>query len=187
MRSASSDPLDAVTGTAISIHALHAERVPKCSSIQLLRAAKFQSTRSMRSASTKTSAHAKSPIFQSTRSMRSASHADGKQVVQGWLFQSTRSMRSASSPLFTSPTYLTISIHALHAERVLQHRFPAYAQPYFNPRAPCGARPSVMLPCTDAKEFQSTRSMRSASINWPPGPSRPTDFNPRAPCGARPF
>ena len=35
--------------------------------------------------------------------------------------------------------------------------------PYFNPRAPCGARPTALLKSTP----------------------RPTDFNPRAPCGAR--
>ena len=57
-------------------------------------------------------------------------------------FQSTRPLRGATRP-------------ALHARRDLQ---------YFNPRAPCGARPE-----NDRRREAVTR-----------------DFNPRAPCGARP-
>ena len=80
---------------------------------------------------------------------------------------------------------------------------------YFNPRAPCGARPllgvflrgvgviSVHAPRVgrDGKEytvsgtlmvFQSTRPVWGATMSAMSFPARPCHFNPRAPCGARP-
>ena len=78
---------------------------------------------------------------------------------------------------------------------------------YFNPRAPCGARPASppfcghewpfqstrpmrgatqILRCDMAgKVFQSTRPMRGATGNHAQIKQPKTDFNPRAPCGAR--
>ena len=81
-------------------------------------------------------------------------------------------------------------------------------RPYFNPRAPCGARPrmhrQLSLPsifqstrpvwgATDraqnprslAMTFQSTRPVWGATSANPSAENPSTDFNPRAPCGAR--
>ena len=79
---------------------------------------------------------------------------------------------------------------------------------YFNPRAPCGARPRRLIRPTPRPTFQSTRPVRGATSKKPitelrcqisihaPRAGRDCsdvarcscqrDFNPRAPCGARP-
>ena len=100
-----------------------------------------------------------------------------------------------------------VSIHAPHAGR--DHR--AACSPSrcgsFNPRAPCGARPSIISCMSRRSSFQSTRPMRGATyhkLGRPPeisvsihAPRVGRDqechlrlssknyFNPRAPCGAR--
>ena len=57
---------------------------------------------------------------------------------------------------------------------------------YFNPRSPCGERLAAVMIDGEATLFQSTLSLRRATI--PPGlhhfPNR--NFNPRSPCGERP-
>ena len=99
-------------------------------------------------------------------------------------FQSTRPVRSATLAAIVADLDAEISIHAPRAERDPCHRLPPLPAVIsihapraerdklacvafccalnFNPRAPCGARPS--------------RSW------WKPSPRY---FNPRAPCGAR--
>ena len=80
---------------------------------------------------------------------------------------------------------------------------------YFNPRAPCGARPpirainpdglpiSIHVPlaghdpflrisCRIRRRFQSTCPLRGTTKNQPADGVQISDFNPRAPCGARP-
>ena len=65
---------------------------------------------------------------------------------------------------------------ALHARRDLQ---------YFNPRAPCGARPTPPSSGGRSSAFQPTRPLRGATAGNSSPTLRPADFNPRAPCGAR--
>ena len=80
--------------------------------------------------------------------------------------------------------------------------------PYFNPRAPCGARPRRTKPTSESKNFnprapcgarrsvrdryhkysifQPTRPLRGATVFILHGIDGDTvNFNPRAPCGAR--
>ena len=57
-------------------------------------------------------------------------------------FQSSRSMRSASPDMRRLAVNIGISILALHAERVPTRLDRPMTRRYFNPRAPCGARPS---------------------------------------------
>ena len=124
-------------------------------------------------------------------------------------FQSTRSMRSASAACVPFRPFNIISIHALHAERVTGIPNWLWIPGYFNPRAPCGARRKGLRMLKNAFSFQSTRSMRSASMNnivfnivniisihalhaervhkSQYQQNRLEDFNPRAPCGARRF
>ena len=169
----------------ISIHALHAERVWTGPGLAPS-SARFQSTRSMRSASSdgmRVSSILKK--FQSTRSMRSASDHFRASVLLAknfnprapcgarlWYrtgrlytkrFQSTRSMRSASYAIPLRDVFRRISIHALHAERVRVDRLSTCFSKNFNPRAPCGARPPITQFTLHHKVY----------------------FNPRAPCGAR--
>ena len=103
---------------------------------------------------------------------------------------------------------LVISIHAPLAGRdygalCILHKL----EGYFNPRAPCGARPFIHHQGISSEGFQSTRPLRGATARTPPTRSgsqisihaplagrdfssrKPRydrgNFNPRAPCGAR--
>ena len=81
------------------------------------------------------------------------------------IFQSTRPLRGATGA----------------------EAFASARRRYFNPRAPCGARPRVTisrLSCMPS--FQSTRPLRGATgVVLEPLFRCFGDFNPRAPCGAR--
>ena len=126
-----------------------------------------------------------------------------------WSFQSTRPMRGATFYILPTMRARDISIHAPHAGRDagdkyitgsncisihaplagcdvehIQHT--VWFSPYFNPRAPCGARQGDHLGGTP---------LRAISIHAPHAGRdrcRRSDrrgkyyFNPRAPCGARP-
>ena len=147
------------------------------------------------------------------------------------IFQSTRPMRGATFYILPTMRARDISIHAPHAGRDagdkyitgsncisihaplagcdvehIQHT--VWFSPYFNPRAPCGARPRRLIRPTPRPTFQSTRPVRGATSKKPitelrcqisihaPRAGRDCsdvarcscqrDFNPRAPCGARP-
>ena len=116
-------------------------------------------------------------------------------------------MRGATSNTPRPPIDHGISIHAPHAGRDRCRRSDRRGKYYFNPRAPCGARPRRLIRPTPRPtlqstrpvrgatlkpitanmivEFQSTRPVRGATIaSWPKRPNK-ADFNPRAPCGAR--
>ena len=102
---------------------------------------------------------------------------------------------------------LKISIHAPRAGRDRAPARPRCPSCYFNPRAPCGARPIQAIAKRFNVSFQSTRPVRGAtlrkrrylrridiSIHAPRAGRdrigrntllRSSDFNPRAPCGAR--
>ena len=68
-------------------------------------------------------------------------HVSRHQDADRPAFQSTRPLRGATQPL---------------SSRLLR--------PYFNPRAPCGARLSARLSVTSAWIFQSTRPLRGATV-----------------------
>ncbi len=103
------------------------------------------------------------------------------------MFQSTRPVRGATGVLRRRHQSYSVSIHAPRAGR--DHRT-EYVQkpcnPCFNPRAPCGARPIVLLPSRKIRLFQSTRPVRGATSRHRLVNSKHLSFNPRAPCGARP-
>ena len=103
---------------------------------------------------------------------------------------------------------LRISIHAPRAGRDSGLSVNIHKVSNFNPRAPCGARPSKSTKAITASTFQSTRPVRGATTPGKPPTLYPDisihapragrdnsgssgwqladDFNPRAPCGARP-
>ena len=102
-------------------------------------------------------------------------------------FQSTRPMRGATYTIGGQWRSIQISIHAPHAGRDCRtsHEFPQ-AEPYFNPRAPCGARRILNSMFDHPQGFQSTRPVRGATTIITEVEDLPLNFNPRAPCGARP-
>ena len=126
------------------------------------------------------------------------------------IFQSTRPVRGATDGVVVPLLGDGISIHAPRAGRDQGQPACGNCGTYFNPRAPCGARPhpywlkrwaenfNPRAPCgarlftkeqTDAlAAFQSTRPVRGATLLRHPAGSRGQEhFNPRAPCGARLF
>ena len=65
--------------------------------------------------------------------------------------------------LRVSPPTQKISIHAPLAGRDITLRLMLYGSIYFNPRAPCGARPFAPNASPTAARFQSTRPLRGAT------------------------
>ena len=79
-------------------------------------------------------------------------------------FQSTRPLRGATVHFIRALDSQKISIHAPLAGRdfaVLQAKGHIY---YFNPRAPCGARPGRCRARRAKSRFQSTRPLRGATL-----------------------
>ena len=103
-------------------------------------------------------------MFQSTRPVRGAT-TDGKRIHGFELFQSTRPVRGATDVGVRACCRNGVSIHAPRAGRDF-HYFNASGSSWsFNPRAPCGARPTAFLPSSPAPEFQSTRPVRGATYS----------------------
>ena len=169
----------------VSIHAPRAGRdVATTSFIHSL--SKFQSTRPVRGATLPksysflrcvcfnprapcgarrriSSMRGRASLFQSTRPVRGATpQSAGCQCTS--LFQSTRPVRGATEAARIRQQQEAVSIHAPRAGRDSDWRAAQSLCESFNPRAPCGARPS--------HPWSWTRDRR---------------FNPRAPCGARPI
>ena len=100
-------------------------------------------------------------------------------------FQSTHSLRSATNPADIDTFLETVSIHALLAECDCNHQRGQPPEQRFNPRTPCGVRliSEDITPFDIA--FQSTHSLRSATLQFSI-PIGIVGFNPRTPCGVRP-
>ena len=131
-------------------------------------------------------------VFQSTHSLRSATEKPGQRIraAPGFnprtpcgvrllnagfvplkaLFQSTHSLRSATPSTSDVSNASMVSIHALLAECDR----PGVAGPgtrhRFNPRTPCGVRPSMPYRDASGDAFQSTHSLRSATQRPCQGP-----------------
>ena len=95
-------------------------------------------------------------------------------------------MRGATSFSSDFRVPSSISIHAPHAgrdERIVRGIFILL---YFNPRAPCGARPNTPPFYPDNGYFNPRAPCGARQL--PLYRKIPTiNFNPRAPCGARPI
>ena len=131
----------------------------------------------------------------------------GSVAMQGDAFQSTHSLRSATSSHKGVGYRRTVSIHALLAEcdKIILLEISSMA--CFNPRTPCGVRLLEGMNCKSSLRFQSTHSLRSATLYrtvrpaveavsihallaecdmFPPAfPVSGSSFNPRTPCGVR--
>ena len=106
-------------------------------------------------------------LFQSTHSLRSATALDDLDMISMWVsihallaecdfwlllglncstwFQSTHSLRSATRESGEMRTIDIVSIHALLAECDLVTVSAKMTRESFNPRTPCGVRPSNLL------------------------------------------
>ena len=122
-------------------------------------------------------------------------------------FQSTHSLRSATLLQRLQFQSLSVSIHALLAECDVNVNVNVNVPHGFNPRTPCGVRPQVAMASISYLPFQSTHSLRSATLYLvrhivaPPVSihallaecdcvyyrhrRRGNGFNPRTPCGVR--
>ena len=101
-------------------------------------------------------------------------------------FQSTRPIRGATCAQSIVEFAQDISIHAPHTGRDTPWSTPWTGSPYFNPRAPYGARLALIWRPAHDQNF-NPRAPYGARPQARPGSSRsPNNFNPRAPYGARP-
>ena len=78
-----------------------------------------------------------------------------------------------------------ISIHALLAESDIAFSIVSLLSIDFNPRSPCGERLVIHNQLTVVNKFQSTLSLRRATIRPASYVRRNRHFNPRSPCGER--
>ena len=123
-------------------------------------------------------------------------------------FQPTRPLRGATGDYPAGILHHAISTHAPLAGRDVLRRRGAPGGRHFNPRAPCGARPSgpavvacagnfnPRAPCGARRGCRRCLGLRSPISTHAPLAGRdnpttltrwtaPSNFNPRAPCGAR--
>ena len=141
--------------------------------------------------------------------MRGATAPSVTGAINISIFQPTRPLRGATTFIPDSLILIDISTHAPLAGRDPSESTQVLITADFNPRAPCGARPTTRNPATKDTEFQPTRPLRGATFlglvffvsfcisTHAPLAGRDSilddaiikvnDFNPRAPCGARLF
>ena len=144
--------------------------------------------------------------FQSTLPVWGATRGIGSSVAR-LRFQSTLPVWGATRAFCRLIPQLTISIHAprvgsdeiaaritatpgisIHAPRVgsdEKSTKPCTRVSYFNPRSPCGERPSSRLCKGLSHQFQSTLPVWGATRHPCQNPPLPAHFNPRSPCGER--
>ena len=155
------------------------------SAVLITKTAIFQSTRPVRGATAFARFNWDGLTFQSTRPVRGATglrRRDGADhrisihapragrdcclppySFQTGKFQSTRPVRGATSPCRSPGTRPRISIHAPRAGRDRTSSGSRTTSTNFNPRAPCGARPSRSSLLVCSPRFQSTRPVRGAT------------------------
>ena len=124
-------------------------------------------------------------MFQSTRPMRGATFCVEKSTqMQPVSIHAPHAGRDIVTPITQDKD--GVSIHAPHAGRDLGSSLEKVHLSCFNPRAPCGARPVIVVAANLMPKFQSTRPMRGATGRPRADRWHSLGFNPRAPCGARP-
>ena len=101
-------------------------------------------------------------VFQSTRPVRGATESNCAECTPN-VFQSTRPVRGATRNSSNACNSSPISIHAPRAGRDAATSAMPRMCVYFNPRAPCGARPPWTRAATIPSSFQSTRPARGAT------------------------
>ena len=146
----------------ISIHALR-EESDLMSVPALIANVPFQSTLSVRRATTPVGEPQYRPQFQSTLSVRRATRAVPGRVL-GATFQSTLSVRRATNSRTIHPAHRTISIHALREESDVL--FSSCSASAFAFQSTLSVRRATLSPelANSPIIFQSTLSVRRATI-----------------------
>ena len=109
----------------------------------------------------------------------------GQRTGAGISIHAPRVGRDSSNPITTETQ--KISIHAPRVGRDARPPCPPYpAGPYFNPRAPCGARPGFPDHAKTVKGISIHAPRVGRDMVRRGETAAPAHFNPRAPCGARP-
>ena len=123
----------------------------------------FQPTRPLRGATAKRSEPTRCSIFQSTRPLRGATSQPITKVELLGEFQPTRPLRGATYAILRETKGIAhFNPRApCGARPTLHEALPA--RPHFNPRAPCGARRGGRVPYDQYFIFQPTRPLRGAT------------------------
>ena len=101
-------------------------------------------------------------------------------------FQPTRPLRGATMEADENVfLYADFNPRAPCGARPSSMRCSTPSRTDFNPRAPCGARPELYQLAYNKYIFQPTRPLRGATCSAQGRSRRIRYFNPRAPCGAR--
>ena len=170
---------------------------------------KFQSSRSLRTATENKARTKREQTFQSSRSLRTATCFCQLLMVAWQLFQSSRSLRTATNKNLTLSRGFSISILAVLADRD-QHvditalsmrldfnpRGPcgprresgamtACSKLHFNPRGPCGPRPQAHGQHCSCLHISILAVLADRDYSSRQPTHCPQDFNPRGPCGPR--
>ena len=142
---------------------IHAPLAGSDSSLSyLVRSLAFQSTLPLRGATEMMFAPGRSLGFQSTLPLRGATEmmfAPGRSLG----FQSTLPLRGATTHDHNIPRRNAISIHAPLAGSDQTPETQAQSVTNFNPRSPCGERPTPKGIPTRPHTFQSTLPLRGAT------------------------
>ena len=112
----------------------------------------------------------------------------GQMQMDGFLtlFQPTRPLRGATLAQPERQTVdLSISTHAPLAGRDMSRPALSSGISYFNPRAPCGARPTTRTPPRPRHKISTHAPLAGRDVELPFHSAGRSHFNPRAPCGAR--
>ena len=123
----------------------------------------FQSTHSLRSATDDQTAIPSCHRFQSTHSLRSATRSSGDADFGDDV--SIHALLAECDPRQAELLHaVLVSIHALLAECDNKTLTPVQLLPGFNPRTPCGVRLRLHDDYFVCPQFQSTHSLRSATL-----------------------
>ena len=106
-------------------------------------------------------------------------------VFRASKFQSTRPLRGATARVSIAVQALTISIHAPLAGRDASLASMSSLTSYFNPRAPCGARPARSACPATPSSISIHAPLAGRDLRGLCPVQTLYHFNPRAPCGAR--
>ena len=101
------------------------------------------------------------------------------------VFQPTHPLRGATPPPRGSPGKRVISTHAPLAGCDASRRKPRPGPPDFNPRTPCGVRPSAQIPGAGTLPISTHAPLAGCDRPSGEADAGETDFNPRTPCGVR--
>ena len=124
-------------------------------------------------------------LFQSALPLRGATPGMGNSSMTLMRFQSALPLRGATQRQQQRSQHSLISIRAPLAGSDVCNGDIFQNNVYFNPRSPCGERPSLRLITAYGLHF-NPRSPCGERLLRRPRTGGPSHFNPRSPCGERP-